>query len=196
MLQPAYNQLVALARRAGRNPREAEDLLQDALIAALLAGRGDLSLADNRRWLAGVIRNKARLYARSGRRRRIREAAWDTYRPEPATVDALPVKTLLAGLPPALRSVAALALSGHTRHEIAYLLKLEDAALRQRVAQLRKRLIAGGLPMPDGLPGLGLDLAYGRIRDALLPELLRNCGVFASHDPDGHLFVIRRAQPG
>ncbi len=49
--------------------------------------------------------------------------------------------------------------------------------------------------MPAGMPGLNLDLSYGRIRDALLPALIREGGVFASHDPDGHLFVVRRANP-
>ena len=28
----------------------------------------------------------------------------------------------------------------------------------------------------------------------LLPALLRHGGVFASHDPDGHLFLIKRSQ--
>ncbi len=48
--------------------------------------------------------------------------------------------------------------------------------------------------MPEGTPGLNLDLSYGRIRDALLPALLRHGGLIASHDPDGHLFVIRRGR--
>ena len=48
--------------------------------------------------------------------------------------------------------------------------------------------------MPEPMSGLNLDLAYGRIRDALLPLLLRQGGTLASHDPDGHLFVLRRSQ--
>ena len=85
-------------------------------------------------------------------------------------------------------------LTGHNRREIIYLLGLEDTALRQRVSQLRKRFAAAGIPMPAGMPGLSLDLAYGRIRDVLLPALLRHGGILASHDPDGHLFVVRRSQ--
>jgi RNA polymerase sigma-70 factor (ECF subfamily) len=48
--------------------------------------------------------------------------------------------------------------------------------------------------MPEGLPGLGGTLDYGRIRDTLLPLLLREGGMVAAHDPDGHLFVIRGSQ--
>ncbi len=101
---------------------------------------------------------------------------------------------LLAALPSALRVVALLVVTGHSRQEIAYLLDLTDAALRQRIVALRRRLRAAGLSAPADFAGLGLGLAYGRIRDALLPQLLRQGGVFASHDPDGHLFVVRRSQ--
>ena len=96
-------------------------------------------------------------------------------------------------MPPALKSVAALALTGHNRREIAYLLRLDDVTLRQRISSLGKRLRTAGLTLPQGTPGLGLNLAYGCIRDALLPALLREGGIFASHDPDGHLFIVRRA---
>lgn len=192
MLQPAYDQLLSLARRACRSA-DAEDLLQTALIEALASGRHDLALPENRSWLYGVIRNKARMEARSATRRRGRDAGWASARSEPVSPD---VPILLAGLPRGLKAVAALALTGHNRREIAYLLGLEDAALRQRISQLRRRVAAAGIAMPAGLPGLNLDLAYGRIRDALLPQLLRQGGVFASHDPDGHLFVVRRSQNG
>ena len=101
---------------------------------------------------------------------------------------------MLRDLPPALKIVAALALSGHSRREVGYLLRLNDTALRQRVSALKRRLAARGLAMPAGTPGLRLDLSYGRIRDALLPKLVNEGGLFASHDPDGHLFIIRLAE--
>jgi RNA polymerase sigma-70 factor (ECF subfamily) len=101
---------------------------------------------------------------------------------------------VVSGLPPALRVVAALVLTGHNRHEIAYLLSLSDAALRQRIVALKAKLRDAGLAAPDEFTALNLDLAFGRIRDALLPKLLRHGGVFATHDPDGHLFVVRRSQ--
>ena len=100
---------------------------------------------------------------------------------------------MLRDLPPALKIVAALALSGHSRREVGYLLRLNDTALRQRVSALKRRLAARGLAMPTGTPGLRLDLSYGRIRDALLPKLVNEGGLFASHDPDGHLFIIKLA---
>jgi hypothetical protein len=87
-------------------------------------------------------------------------------------------------------------LTGHNRREIAYLLGLPDTALRQRISALKKHLMARGLAAPEELSGLHLDLAYGRIRDALLPALVRHGGAFASHDPDGHLFLVRRSQTG
>ncbi len=195
MRQSAYDQLLALARRCSRVPAEADDLLQDALIEAIRVGRADFTRPEHRRWLVGVMRNKARMAARGASRRRARDSAWQETRPAPPPGDETPVSTVLAGLPPALKAVAALALSGHDRREIAYLLRLDDVTLRQRISTLGKRLRAAGLQLPEGTPGLGLTLAYGRIRDALLPALLREGGVFASHDPDGHLFIIRRIPP-
>ncbi len=55
-------------------------------------------------------------------------------------------------------------------------------------------LVARGLAAPSELSGLNLDLAYGRLRDVLLPALHRHGAIFASHDPDGHLFLVRRSQ--
>jgi hypothetical protein len=104
-----------------------------------------------------------------------------------------PLGAILQDLPAALKSVAALALSGHNRREIAYLLDLPDTALRQRVRALKRHLQARGVTMPADMPGLNLDLYYGRIRDALLPALIREGGVLGTHDPDGHLFIVRRA---
>lgn len=110
---------------------------------------------------------------------------------EAATADRADV---LAGLPPSLRAVPALALAGQTRREIAYLLRLSDTALRQRLAALRRAFAARGTIMPEGLPGLGGTLDYGRLRDAMLPMLHRQGGLIAAHDPDGHLFVIRASR--
>lgn len=186
-----YRYLLATARRYRIGDTEAEDILQDALIEAVVAGRQDAARLDNRRWLVGVIRNKARMAARGSRRRVTRDSEWARSAPSLAPGEA---PSALPELPPALKAVAALALSGHNRREIAYLLELDDAALRQRIAQLRRRLVAAGLALPDNLPGLNLDLAYGRIRDALLPLLLRQGGDLATHDPDGHLFVLRRSR--
>lgn len=198
-MKPAlYGQMLTLARRHTRRAAEAEDVLQDALVAAIAAGRADFDRDENRRWLAGVIRKKALLTARGAGRRLRRERLWSAAIPD--TVSPMTTETLraaLADLAPSLRLVAALALSGHSRAEIAWLLRLSDTALRQRISAHKRALAARGVRMPVDLPGLSLDLAYGRIRDALLPQLMNAGGDFASHDPDGHLFVVRRSQtPG
>lgn len=188
-----HAQLIAIARREAGAP-DAEDVVQDALLIALEAGRHDLTETDNARWLCGVVRNRARMTARAGYRRGHREGAWALGRSEPLAAETTPIGEFLADLPPALKAVAALVLTGHNRREIAYLLALPDTALRQRIAALKRHLAGKGLVAPAEMTGLNLDLAYGRIRDALLPALLRHDGVFASHDPDGHLIVVRRSQ--
>jgi DNA-directed RNA polymerase specialized sigma24 family protein len=52
-----YRSLVAAARRHAGGPGEAEDLVQEALLAALLVDRPVDALPANLAWLAGVIRN-------------------------------------------------------------------------------------------------------------------------------------------
>lgn len=194
MTPSAYDDLLRIARRHSRRAAEAEDLLQDALLAAVVAGKGDLHEIANRRWLAGVIRNRASFAARTAARRTRRETRWQLERDAASSEARSSAADVLRDLPPSLKAVAALALSGHSRREILYLLRLTDSALRQRLTSLRRRLAARGVTAPGGTPGLTLDLAYGRIRDALLPKLLREGGLFASHDPDGHLFLFRRSQ--
>jgi RNA polymerase sigma-70 factor (ECF subfamily) len=95
-------------------------------------------------------------------------------------------------LPKSLRVIAALAVSGHSRIEIAYLVGLNDTTLRQRIRALKVALGKKGVVMPAEMIGLNLDLAYGAIRQALAPALRRHGGAFATHDPDGHILVVRR----
>lgn len=189
----SYDRLVAIARREA-HAGLAEDVVQDALVAALEAGRADLADPATLRWLSGVVRNKARMAMRGARRQRHRDALWQASRAEPPSEPGATLAETLAGLSPALRTFAALVLTGHNRREIAFLLRLSDTALRQRVSALRRHLVVRGIAAPAELSGLYLDLAYGRIRDALLPALHRHGGTFASHDPDGHLFLVRRSQ--
>lgn len=188
-----FSQLLAIARREGGR-HGAEDVVQEALLIAVEGGRHDLADPANAAFLRGVVRNRARMALRAARRRLLRDTAWQAGRPAPPTPDDTSLAEILADLPPALKSLAALVLTGHNRREIAYLLDLPDSALRQRVSALKRHLTARGLAAPQELSGLNLDLAYGRIRDALLPALRRHGGIFASHDPDGHLFIVRRSQ--
>lgn len=195
-MRPAlYAQLRAIARRACRDAGLVEDVVQDAMLAAVLAGRTDFGRPETARWLTGTVRNMARMAARGAARRQGRETWWQAQAASHSPVaETSEVSSLLTSLPSGLKAVATLALSGHSRREIAYLLDLPDTALRRRISDLRARVIDAGLALPADLPGLNLDLAYGKIRDALLPSLLKHGGSFASHDPDGHLFIVRRSQ--
>ena len=100
-------------------------------------------------------------------------------------------------LPPKLRTTALLILTGHSKHEILWLLRMNESALRQRIADIRRRWRAEGGGSLGGVSGLSGPLNFGVIRRALLPPA-RNPGVvLASHDPDGHLFVISTSRkPG
>lgn len=192
-----YAELVAIARRCSRRADEVEDIVQDALIAALRQGRSELGNADNMRWIAGVIRNGARMQARGRVRSRLRDGAWlSTQQRTTAPAESTSPAAGLDDLPRALKSVLVLALTGHNRRETAYLLRISDDALRQRILVLKRELARRGVRMPEGDSSLTLDLAHGRIRDALVPGFARHGGFLASHDPDGHLFFVTRSQNG
>ncbi|MDR7221435.1 transcriptional regulator [Aminobacter aminovorans] len=181
------------ARRATRRADEAEDLLQTVLVAAVEAGRTDLSKIENRRWLEGALRRRSAFDARSAVRRRKREAPFAVGSYEPTSHETVPVR-FVATLPPSLHTTTLLALTGHTRQEIAWLQRLADPALRQRIAEIRKRWLAfGGGPVGE-IPGLTGALAFGSIRRALLAMTRQPGALLASHDPDGHLFVIGTSQ--
>jgi hypothetical protein len=93
-------------------------------------------------------------------------------------------------LPPKLRTTALLVLTGHSKHEILWLLRMNEPALRQRVADIRRRWrVEGGCSL-EGVSGLSGPLDFGLIRRALLPSARSPGVVLASHDPDGHLFVV------
>lgn len=182
--------LHTIARRVSRRRDEADDLVQQAILAALEAGRTDLSAPETRRWLAGVIRNRAAFDARTSARRRRRETAWSDAMTMDAPAHVHPAVNAVAALSPALRVTALLALAGHTRQEIGWLLNLSDEALRQRISQLKRALARQGPRDGSGPDG---DLAFGRIRRALLSPARRQSAFLASHDPDGHLFVLSRS---
>ena len=185
-----YGELLGYARRVVRRVDEAEDLLQVVLLAAHEAGRLDLSSANNRRWMMGALRRRAAFDARSALRRRRREAAVATSDPVGDATEALP-STFVASLPPALRTTTLLVLCGHTRAETAHLLGITDVALRQRIADIRRRWRAVGGGAVTELTGLRGALAFGRIRRELLGLVRHGEGFLASHDPDGHLFAVR-----
>ena len=185
-----YLSLLRCARRRSRLADEAADLLQSALLAAIEAQRGDMTRSENRRWLVGVLRNRALHEARSAARRRQRESAYMLRNTAEEAALAEEVEPFVTTLPPALRTTALLAFTGHTKPEIAWLLSLSDAALRKRLSEIRQRWRQSGLRI---LPGLGDprgDLPFGHIRRTLISRVREAHVVLASHDPDGHLFVV------
>ena len=186
----AYPDLLRYARRVSKRADEAEDILQSVLLSAVKHGRADLNVESNRRWLMGAIRKHAAFEARSAVRRRKRESAFYPTGPEgPANTD---FSRLCDALPPALRTTARLIGAGHTKPEILWLLRISYMALRQRIADIRRRLRAFNLSADD-VAGLRGPLAFGLIRRHLLTPA-RADGVFlASHDPDGHVFILGRA---
>jgi DNA-directed RNA polymerase specialized sigma24 family protein len=133
---PTYRALRRQARRLTQHADEAEDLVQDTLLAALQAGRSDVE------WLAGTLRRQAAMQVRSAVRRRRREADVAQADRDDAlpgnAADGAATGALLNRLPPAARRVAALALHGLNADEVRWILGLSDAAFRQRLTSIRK----------------------------------------------------------
>lgn len=191
-----YQTLLVLARRHSRRADEAEDLVQQTLLAGLEAGR------DEPAWLAGTLRNLAVLEARSCARRRRREHRASAGA-EGEVVPSLPLPTsplpLLSALPPAARRVAVLALHGLSADEIRWILDIPDTAFRQRLSRIRKAL--GELPPAQRAeatalayvrdPARSVELQFGLVRRALQAVLGLRPGL-GTHDADGHLLVIHR----
>ena len=193
LTRPQYQALLRLALFHTRSRDEAEDLLHDALIAAIAQGRRPWQ--EGLAWFRGVLRRQAAMTARGAVRRRRREAlAVLSDHAEPVT---LPEPwTSVAALPKSLRIVALLVLTGHNRAEICHLLRIADETLRQRVCALKRKLGAasGEEPLAE-FAGLDGGLAAGALRRALLPVVKLGGAAFGSHDPDGHLFAVKIVGP-
>jgi RNA polymerase sigma-70 factor (ECF subfamily) len=186
-----YRQLRAQALRLTCRVEEAEDLVQDTLLAALQAHRADLP------WLTGVLRHQAAMAARTAIRRRQRETRLTIDEATPADEPAPTSRAWLATLPPSARRVAVLALHGLSADEIRWILRIEPTAFRQRLTRIRKAL--GELPPELRAQSLALayvrdpvrsvELQFGLVRRALKAAMEAGEGL-GTHDPDGHLLVI------
>ncbi|MAN75442.1 MAG: transcriptional regulator [Henriciella sp.] len=178
---------VAARRHAGRRD-EADDLVQAACLAAVEAGRTDFTSPETQAWLRGVLRNKARMTSRGALRQRARETRWANERGDGAGSEGAGPD--LTALPRSLRVTALLSLNGATRAEIGWLLGLSDAALRQRISQLKRAI--------DRAPDVDLTLQgalpFGVMRRTMLERFGKRDGFLASHDPDGHFFVLACSQ--
>lgn len=198
----ALGRLRAQARRLSRRPEEAEDLLQDVLLAAVVRQRYEPA------WLAGVMVRRAAFVARTAARRRHRETAAAA----PADAAAAPAEALEAGpaalaaaallrrLPAGQRRLAALAAHGLGAPALRWLLGIGPAALRQRQCALRRRVSgwnAAERALWAKLPELAVwrrdpRLAAGPLRRALRAAQ-RFVPALGAHDPDGHPLLVASA---
>lgn len=193
-----HRALRAQALRLCRRADEADDLVQETLLAGVLAGRHDMP------WLSGVLRRQAAMAARSGVRRRRREAlaampSENVLEPpdshEAARMSRPPA--WLAALPPSAHRLAVLALHGLSADEIRWILRIEPTAFRQRLTRIRRALATQSPQLrAESLalayvrdPARSADLPFGLVRRALKAAMRVGDGL-GTHDPDGHLVLI------
>lgn len=132
----------------GRQPADAADLAQDTFIRAL-AGvdrfRGDSSY---RTWLLGIARNVHREWVRSSRRQALPTEDVDVVLTHDTAGDDAAVLSVLALMPLDERELLVLRyVEGLASKDIAQLLGISDAAVRQRISRaagdFRERWNAG-----------------------------------------------------
>jgi len=157
----------AVARNLVRDPWGAEDVAQEALLAALAAPPrevpDDLHL---RAWLGRVAFNLSRLDLRSGGRRRARERVVARREALPSPVEELEAAAARGELARALRALEAPGrqvlqlryFDGLTTAEIAVRLKISELAVRKRLWRAREKLRESLEPRRRNLHG-GLLLA-------------------------------------
>src|SRR4029079_7530785 len=134
-----YAHWLRAAGHATCRRQEAADLLHDSLMDAMRARRTDFTSLDTRRWFTGVLKNRARMDARSAVRRVTRQKLCRGRGLEPATTTSPDVpQAFIASLPRSARAVAVLALSGMNRQEIAAALNIAPTAFRQRLTCIRR----------------------------------------------------------
>ncbi|MGQ0800584.1 MAG: RNA polymerase sigma factor [Pseudomarimonas sp.] len=197
-----YQALLRQAQRLTRSCADAEDALQETLLAGLRAGREDMA------WLSGVLAKQAAMQVRTAVRRRRRESVVNEIVPVDASASRRDSQSshseppdpsvLLVRLPPSARRLAVLALHGLDAEEIRCVLDITPTAFRQRLSRIRHAI--GEMPPALQAEAIGLayvrdparsvDLQFGLIRRALKAALNGSAGL-GSHDPDGHLLLVR-----
>ncbi len=181
--------LQAVAARHSKVAHEADDLVQDVLLSAISHGR---SPADPNfiAWAKGAIMLRARFVSRTAVRRRHRETAHGFERDASDSTQMKLPQELVDALSPSRRVVALLVNLGMGRREIGYLLGLNDVALRQRIAGLRKAIETSGArphSFVERHAEAPLGLARRAMKAALPPRPVRQ---FAVRDPDGMIILI------
>jgi len=137
-----------VARGVLRDPADAEDVAQEALLRAF---RRFARLRDPSRFRAWLVRITFRLaldQARSARRREQRETLWAVHVPKPTAEDVAAaheferhLEQAMEMLPKKSRLVLLLAsMDGHSLEEVAKLLQLPLGTVKSRLHSARKRL--------------------------------------------------------
>ncbi len=180
--------LGAVVRRYGHFA-DAEDAVQEALLAAATTWAADGEPADPLAWLIRVAsRRMADQYRRDDARRRREDlaASWSLIQqaPVPAHDDTLilmvmcghPALTPAAAIPLTLRAVG-----GLSTREIAAAFLVPEATIAQRISRAKARIKASDEPFTLPRPGTGGE----RVRSVLhVLYLIFNEGYAASSGPD------------
>lgn len=134
-----------LRRMLGGGWAEADDVAQDAFLAAWGTLRSLREPAGVRAWLCGIAWRKAQDRIRSSRRNAARDNVWLETGETPAGVspeDRLSVAAAMADLPPDVRACVALCLAdGWSHGEASMALGLPLGTVKSHVARGRARLL-------------------------------------------------------
>jgi RNA polymerase sigma-70 factor (ECF subfamily) len=134
-----------LRRALGGGWAEADDVAQDAFLAAWRSLRSLRDPARVRPWLCGIAWRKAQDRIRASRRGAVRDGAWLETLDPPAGVsheDRLSMAAAMAGLPLDVRACVALCLAdGWSHGEAAVALGLPLGTVKSHVARGRARLL-------------------------------------------------------
>lgn len=193
----SLRQLRRMASRRARTSDEADDLVQDTVVAALEAGR-ECDGPQFFPWASAVLKRRAMFLARTaGRRRRresnfARESAVDAALPS-ASAPRFP-RQFIDSLPPATRTIALLVNAGLGRAEISIALGISDLALRQRISSLRKAWRQSDVDRDFAEPALRARPPCGLLRRSLKATLVKLPSArIAVADPDGHNIFLKVA---
>jgi RNA polymerase sigma factor (sigma-70 family) len=186
----SLRQLRRMASRRARTPDEADDLVQDTLIAALEAGR-ECDGPQFFPWASAVLTRRAMFLARTAGRRRRRETNFAMEAAADAALPSVPERRLprqfIDTLPPSVRTIALLVNAGLGRAEISGVLGISDLALRQRISYLRKAWRRSGGQFEFSEPSLRSHMPCGLLRRSLKATLVKLPSArFAIADSDGH----------
>jgi len=137
-----------VARSVLRNPSDAEDVAQDAMLKAYRRFEGMRDRSRFRAWLVRITFRLALDQARASRRREQRETLWAVAVPRPTVEDMAAASEFgrrldeaMETLPEKSRLVLALsAMDGHSLEEVAELLQLPVGTVKSRLYTARKRL--------------------------------------------------------